>query len=144
MSLAQGKMKTHRLVAIVFLLLTPSVTLAQASRATNAAANRSWQSFWRQIAAAINKKDHVALRKMMANNFADDSGGLNASEWLQFLDKNERNGSWRDLQKSFAKGTVINMNWKSKGIPTRVTKDNAYYFEFRKDNRWYFAGVVGD
>ena len=143
MSLAQNKMKTHRLLAIVFLLLVPSVTFAQTSRATNAAANRSWQSFWRQITAAINKKDRVALRKMMPNNFTDESGGLTASEWLQYIDKNERNGSWRDLQKSFAKGTVINRNWSSK-VPTRVTKDNAYYFEFRKDKRWYFAGVVGD
>jgi hypothetical protein len=38
---------------------------------------------------------------MMAENFADDSGGLNATEWLRFIDENERKGSWRDLQKSF-------------------------------------------
>ncbi len=23
-------------------------------------------------------------------------------------------------------------------------KDKGYYFEFRKDKKWYFAGVVGD
>ena len=137
-------MKTHRLLAMVFLLLASSATLAQPSRATNAVANRSWQSFWRQITTAINKKDRVALRKMMPNNFSDDSGGLTGSEWLKFMDENERKGSWRDLQKSFAQGTVINRNWNSKGIPTRVTKDNRYYFEFRKDKKWYFAGVVGD
>jgi hypothetical protein len=137
-------MKTHRIVAMVLLLLAASATFAQTSRATNADANRSWQSFWRQITVAINKKDHVALRKMMPNNFADGGGGLTPGEWLRFIDQNERKGSWRDIQKSFAQGTVINRNWRSKGIPTRVTKDNGYYFEFRKDKKWYFAGVVGD
>ena len=80
----------------------------------------------------------------MANNFADVSGGLNAKEWLKSIDENERNGSWRDLGKSFAQGTKSSREWSAKGIPTRVTKDNGYYFEFRKDKRWYFAGVVGD
>ena len=64
-------MKTQRILAMVFLLLAASATLAQPSRATNEAANRSWQSFWRQITTAINKKDRVALRRMMANNFAE-------------------------------------------------------------------------
>ena len=137
-------MKTQRILAMVFLLLAVSATLAQPSRATNAAANRSWQSFWSQVTTAINKKDRVALRRMMANNFADDSGGLNGKEWLKFIDENERKGSWRDLQKSFARGTKVSKEWSAKGIPTRVTKDNAYYFEFRKDKKWYFAGVVGD
>jgi len=63
---------------------------------------------------------------------------------LKFIDENERSGSWRDLRKSFAKGTVVNRIWSSKGVPTRVTRDKGYYFEFRKDKRWYFAGVVGD
>jgi len=125
--------------AMFFLLLAASATFGQTSRATNAEANRRWPSFWRQITAAINKKDRVALRKMMPDNFSDDRGGRTASEWL-ILDENE----WRDLQKSFAKGTVVNRIWPSKGIPTRVTRDEGYYFEFRKDKRWYFAGVVGD
>ena len=137
-------MKTYRILAMVFLLLAASATFAQTSRATNAEANRSWQSFWRQITVAINKKDHVALRKMMPNNFDDGGGGLTPSEWLKFIDQNERKGSWRDLQKSFAKGTVVNREWSAKGTLTRVTKDTKYFFEFRKDKKWYFAGVVGD
>ena len=137
-------MKTRRTLAMVFLLLAAPATFGQPSSAANAEANRSWQSFWRQVTAAVNKKDHAALRKMMPDNFSDDSGGLTGAEWLRFIDQNERRGSWRDLQKSFAKGTVVNKNWNNKGIPTRVTKDNKYYFEFRKDKRWYFAGVVGD
>jgi hypothetical protein len=80
---------------------------------------------------------------MMADNFADDSGG-ERREWLRFIDENERKGSWRDLQKSFARGTIVNKEWPSKGVPTRITRDKFYYFQFRKDGKWYFAGVVGD
>ena len=137
-------MKTPRILAIAFLLLAASATFSQTSQAANAEANRSWQSFWRQITVAVNNKDREALRKMMSNNFSDVSGGLNRDQWLRLIVQNERNGSWKDLRKSFAKGTVVNRNWPSKGIPTRVTRDNYYYFEFRKDKRWYFAGVVGD
>jgi hypothetical protein len=137
-------MKTQRILTIAFMLLAASTTFGQTPRATNAEANRNWQSFWSQITVAVNNKDREALRKMMSTNFADDSGGLNRDEWLRLIVQNERKGSWRDLRKSFAKGTVVNRNWPSKGIPTRVTRDNYYYFEFRKDKRWYFAGVVGD
>jgi hypothetical protein len=137
-------MKAQRTFAMALLLMAASATLGQTSRATNNEANRSWPSFWRQVTAAINRKDQAGLRKMMPDNFSDDSGGLTAAEWLRFIDQNERRGSWRDLQRSFAKGTVVNKNWNNKGIPTRVTRDNKYYFEFRKDKRWYFAGVVGD
>jgi hypothetical protein len=139
-----GKMKTKLMIAMVLLLLAASGTLSQTPRATNTEANRSWASFWRQVTVAVNKKDRVALKKLMSDNFSDESGGLNGSEWLKFIDENARRGSWRDLQKSFAKGTKVNTNWPSKGIPTRVTKDNLYWFEYRKDKRWYFAGVVGD
>jgi hypothetical protein len=136
--------RTQRVFALVFLLLVASAAFGQTSRVTNADANRAWQRFWHQITAAIKKKDRVALRKMMPKNFDDGGGGLTPSEWLKFIDENERRGSWSDLQKSFARGTVINKNWPSKGIPTRITKDNRYFFEFRKDKRWYFGGVVGD
>ncbi len=137
-------MKTQRILAMVFLLLAASATFSQTSRATNAAADQSWQSFWRQITVAMNKKDRVALRRMMPSNFDDGGGGLTGSEWLKYIDENERKGSWRDMQKSFAQGTVVNRNWPDKGVPTRVTKDNKYYFEYRKGKKWYFAGVVGD
>jgi hypothetical protein len=81
---------------------------------------------------------------MMPDDFYDGGGGLTPTEWLEFIDENEKNGSWRDLQKSFNKGTVMSEEWTITGTPTRVTKDNGYYFEYRKDGRWYFAGVVGD
>ena len=135
--------KRYLLIASI-LLLTACAALAQTSRSRTEEANRAWPSFWKQFTAAVNKKDRVALRKMMPDNFADDSGGLNANEWLNFIEENARKGSWRDLQKSFARGTVLNNEWRHKGVPGRITRDKFYYFEFRQDNKWYFAGVVGD
>jgi len=137
-------MKTQRMPAIVFLLVVSSLAFGQIPQTKTAEADRMWPAFWSQINAALNKKDSVALRKLMAKNFSDDSGGLSGAEWLKLINKNARKGSWRDLRKSFATGTVVNREWSAKGILTRVTKDEHYYFEFRKDKRWYFAGVVGD
>ena len=107
-------------------------------------ANQAWPTFWHPFLVAINSKDHSALKKMMPEDFYDGGGGLTPTEWLEFIDENEKHGSWRDLQRSFAKGTVMSEEWTKTGTPTRVTKDNGYLFEFRKDRRWYFAGVVGD
>jgi hypothetical protein len=81
---------------------------------------------------------------MMPSDFFDGGGGLTPKEWLKFIDKNESKGSWRDLQKSMASGATFDRAWSAKGVPTKVTRDNAYYFEFRKDGKWRFAGVVGD
>jgi hypothetical protein len=136
-------MTKTKTLSLLLILLVPSLTFAQASRSNSAAANASWQSFYTKFRVAVNKRDRAAMLRMMPDDFFDGGGGSTASEWLQFIDKNAKNGSWRDLQKSFAAGTVINKNW-SKRIPTRVTKDNGYYFEFRRDKKWYFAGVVGD
>ena len=136
--------KTKSCYLPIMLALVLGAGAVAAQNKTDSPANRAWAGFWRQFTAAANKKDRVALRKMMAENFADESGGLNATEWLRFIDENERKGSWRDLQKSFARGTIVNKEWPSKGVPTRITRDKFYYFEVRKDGKWYFAGVVGD
>jgi len=137
-------MTKTRILFLLFLLLVPSLTFAQKARSPWAAANASWQSFYTAFRVAVNKRNHAAMLRMMPDDFFDGGGGETASEWLHFIDQNAKSGSWRDLQKSFAQGTVINRDWSKKGIPTRVTKDNGYYFEFRRDQKWYFAGVVGD
>jgi hypothetical protein len=136
--------KTTNFLAILLLLCTPYVALSQSPASRMAEAERSWPTFWRQFTAAINKKDHAALLRVMPADFSDGGGGSSAKEWLQFIDENERKGSWRDLRKSVARGVRINRDWSNKGVPTKVTRDNRYYFEFRKDAKWYFAGLVGD
>jgi hypothetical protein len=137
-------MTKTRLLFLSFILLVPSLTFAQRSRSAWAEANAGWQSFYTAFRAAVGRRDRAAMLRVMPDDFFDGGGGSTAGEWLQFIDENARNGSWRDLQKSFARGTVIHRQWSRKGAPTRVTKDNAYYFEFRGDKKWYFAGVVGD
>ena len=143
--IVKGKIMTRtKLLFLLLFLFIPCLTFAQTSRSTWAAANASWQSFYTKFREAVNKRDHAAMLRMMPDDFFDGGGGLSAREWLQFIDENAKNGSWRDLQKSFSRRTVINRSWSKKGIPTRVTRDNGYYFEFRRDKKWYFAGVVGD
>jgi len=136
-------LRISHLIPAALIVVVCSSSFARTPASINSIADQKWPSFWRQFSQAVNKKDGATLRKMMPADFFDGGGGLTPSEWLQFINDNERKGSWRDLQRSIARGTIRNRNWSSKGIPTRVTKDNGYYFEFRKD-RWYFAGVVGD
>jgi hypothetical protein len=136
---------TKRVTLLLCLLLVlPSLTFAQNSSSRWTAANAKWQSFYTSFRAAVNKRDRAAMLRMMPDDFFDGGGGDTASQWLGFIDNNARKGSWRDLQKSFAQGTIVERHPNTVGIPTRVTKDNRYYFEFRKDQKWYFAGVVGD
>jgi hypothetical protein len=132
------------LLAAPLMLLVALAALSQTPAARFTTAERTWVSFWRQFTLAIDKKDHAALLRMMPSDFFDGGGGLTPKQWLKFIDENEANGSWRDLRKSVAGGAKTNRTWTAKGVPTKVTRDSAYYFEFRKDGKWYFAGVVGD
>ena len=136
--------KRNHLLAGLLLLSVAFAAFSQTPVSRTATAERSWPGFWRQFTVAINKKDHASLLRMMPSDFSDGGGGLTPKEWLSFIDENERSGSWRDLQRSMARGAKINRTWSAKGVPTKVTRDKAYYFEFRKDGKWYFAGVVGD
>ena len=115
---------------------------APPSKAEMLAANKAWPAFWRAFLAAIKSSDRAALKKMMPDDFFDGGGGLTPAEWLEYIQENKTKGSWRDLNRSFSKGTVISAEWIREGVPTRVTRDKAYYFEFREDQRWYFAGIV--
>jgi hypothetical protein len=144
MTVFQPMSKTHHLLWAILLVCLTCAVHAQTSATKIRAGERSWPMFWRQLTEAIKKKDHAELLRMMPNDFFDGGGGLTPKEWLQFIDENERNGSWRDLQKSVTGGAKISRNRSAKGVPTKVTRDNGYYFEFRKDGKWYFAGVVGD
>lgn len=136
-------LRSRSVFSVLLLIILACNSLAFKS-AADPAANRSWPGFWRQFTIAVNKKDKDSLLKVMPTDFFDGGGGLTPVEWLRFMDENVRNGSWRDLRRSVAGGTVLNKQWSRKGVLTRVTKDNGYYFEFRKDKKWYFAGVVGD
>src|ERR1700682_674483 len=104
-------MTKKRILVLLFLLAVPSFTIAQKSRSQWTAANASWQSFYTAFRAAVTRRDRAAILRTMPDDFFDGGGGGTASEWLQFIDENAKNGSWTDLQKSLAKGTVINRSW---------------------------------
>jgi hypothetical protein len=135
--------RSNCLIVLVILFVTLA-EFSQTLAAPTATAERAWPGFWRQFTLAINRKDHAALLRMMPSDFLDGGGGLTPREWLKFIDENEAKGSWRDLQKSMAGKAKFDGALSVKRVPTKVTRDKAYYFEFRKDGKWYFAGVVGD
>ena len=132
-----------RLIALSLVLLLTPAAHAQKSQ-SNASANQAWPAFWHQFSDAINRKDSAALLKMMPSDFSDGGGGMSAAEWLEYINANEQHGSWKDLQRSVARGTVISKEWSNNKVLTRITRDKHYYFEFRKDKKWWFAGVAGD
>jgi hypothetical protein len=125
---------------IIFLLLTawlvfPVLTYSQVSRA----ADKSWNSFWKQFSAAVNRKNRAALKGLMASekDFSSGGGSENRNEWLNLLEK--RNW-WSLLQKSVRLGTKP---YEDGSKPSRVTKDNHLVFVFI-GGRWRFVGPMGD
>ena len=104
-------------------------------------AESAWPSFWSAFKLAINAKDKAKLLKMMPDDFFDAGGGQTPAECLQYIDQNERKGSWRDLRRSISRGTRVSKRHEK--LSTRFTLDHYYYFEFR-NGQWWFAGVAGD
>jgi hypothetical protein len=128
-------MKTARILSVALLLLIPSVGIPQ-SRTATGAANRSWQSFWRQFSTAVNKKDRAALRRMMSSDFYSGGGEATAAEWIRYMDEHKL---WRQHQQSVALGTKP---YKMEGNPGRVTRNDHLIFEF-KGGRWRWWGIMG-
>jgi hypothetical protein len=125
-------------IPFFFLLLfmfVPSVIYAQS------AAEKSWPSFWRQFSTAVNKKDKVALKRLMSSesDFFSGGGGESRDQWLQMLDQNK---FWPLLQRSVRLGAKAYITPYEKRL-SRITKDRHLIFKFI-NNRWRFVGVMGD
>jgi hypothetical protein len=90
----------------------------------------------------VNKRDRIAVKRMMANPFETNGGGqFTPTEFLNAMSR----ANWRELQKSVALGTKPYGN--RNGRPDRVTKDQdagCPIFEFGKDGRWRWVAVMGD
>jgi len=129
-----------RMVCFLFFLLVPSHFFGQKSR-VQSAVNKAWPSFWANFTVAMNKKDRKTLPQMVCDKFLDpsDYGELSTSKWIEIMD--EQN-SWRDYQRSLARGTKP-ATWVSGEPPTRWTRDDHLYFEFR-NGKWCWAGLAGD
>jgi hypothetical protein len=59
------------------------------------AANKAWPAFWRAFLAAVKRRDHSALKKMMPDDFFDGGGGLTPTEWLDYIEENKTPSSRR-------------------------------------------------
>ncbi len=123
-------MKKIRILILAFCLLIPASAFAQTSTA-----NKSWNSFWTKFSTAVNKKNQVALKGLMASerDFFSGGGGETRNEWLASV-------SWAELKKSVRRGTKVD---NSDGKPGRLTKDNHLVFAFI-GGRWRFMGPMGD
>ena len=123
-------MKKTRVLMLAFCLLIPASGFAQTS-----AANKSWNSFWTKFSTAVNKKNRVAMKSLMASerDFFSGGGGETRNQWLASV-------SWAELQKSVRRGVKID---NSDGKPGRITKDKYLVFAFF-GGRWRFMGPMGD
>ena len=127
-----------RPVLLVVLACLLSLSPFGVRNSTQAQGN-SWQSFWRQFTAAVNKRDRVALKALMSSerDFFSGGGGENRDEWIQMIEDRK---AWRDLQRSVASGTVP---LRSERRTSRITRDRVLIFSLI-GGRWRFVGVMGD
>jgi len=116
-------------------LAFPVLVSAQTSRA----ADKSWNAFWTQFSAAVNRKNKAALRRLMASekNFSSGGGAGGRAGWLADL---EENSWWGLLQRSVRTGTKPYAEGRR---PARVTRDNRLVFQYI-GGRWQFTGPMGD
>lgn len=125
---------------ICFLFLTlclcvPAFAFAQAKNN----ADKSWQPFWTEFSAAVNKKNKAGVKKLMSQekDFFSGGGGETRDEWLQMIDEQRW---WGRLQKSVRLGTKP---YNYDGRPSRITKDNHLIFVYI-GRQWRFVGLMGD
>ncbi len=123
-------MKKTRILFLAFCLLIPASAFAQTSTA-----NKSWNSFWTKFSTAVNQKNRVGLKSLMASerDFFSGGGGETRNEWLASV-------SWTELKKSVRRGVKVD---NSDGKPGRLTKDNHLVFGFL-GGKWRFMGPMGD
>jgi hypothetical protein len=132
--------KTCVLLLILFLLV-PTSSFAQGSRSASIAANKSWPQFWVRFNRAIKNRDRVTLRRMMADDFSDHGGGSPADYYVTQVFSKEMS---REYQRSLSSGTEL-IEYGER--PARFTRRKDYpklIFEYGKDRRWRWIGLVGD
>jgi hypothetical protein len=135
------KMFRNCILLFVVSLLALTFVSAQTSRSTTTAANKSWQQFWVRFNQVVKKKDRIALREMMSNDFDDNGGGSPAENYVKDVFSKRMS---RDYRLAIASGTKP-FDYDDK--PSRITKRGEYpqlIFVYSKGNGWQWAAIMGD
>lgn len=145
-------------ILLALCLLVPQATFAQ----RNTSAERGWKPFFLAFRAAVRKRDRVALREMMVNDFYFSGGGGDDNGDGDFRDdafnffSAARPDGWRAFDTTLAQGSVVTgKTWKQRAKeetvvrvspPAANAKRNVSgprpkvawlaFFEYR-DGRWY-------
>jgi hypothetical protein len=158
-------MKLIGILILIVALLFPQLSNAQkrnrilsrSNAQLNAAAEKSWPSFFADFRVAVKKRNRAALRKMLAPNLLFSLGHHQSDhldEAFKFWDANNGRG-WKAFNRILAQGTEPQARWWHNGEspkgPSRVAPAIANHrvnilrgridwyaiFEFREDGRWY-------
>ncbi|MBV9960221.1 MAG: hypothetical protein JO360_17475 [Acidobacteria bacterium] len=162
-------MKYSKACTLALLLLIPQITFTQTRRPQrspfqkSAAAERAWPAFFRRLKSAVKRRDRARLKGMMIPEFHYTLGhhaGPQEDDFREDAFKHwdaSYNPTWKDLERTLAKGAVPLAAWWREGNrellpPTRVAPPAANtkwridgqhvrfiaMFEYR-DGRWYFV-----
>jgi len=115
---------------LLVLLYVPSISCAQG------AADKSWNPFWTQFAAAVKMKNKATVKRLMVPESGWYSGEGTRDEWLGSLDKN---GWWSRVQRSVSLGTMPFRDLSRR--PSRITKDRQLTFQYI-GGKWRFVGIM--
>src|ERR1700686_961703 len=162
-------MKRSRTLIWFLTLLVPTTVYTQTHRLRDSlfensvVADRKWSPFFKQLRAAVRRRDRVRLKQMMIPKFHYTLGHHARNQKEDFREEafkywdDPLNDGWRALNRTLAKGAVPMAAWWRKGNkqespPTRVAPPAANIrriidrylvshialFEFR-NGRWYFT-----
>lgn len=140
-----------------------SLLLSSDVIAQNTASQRAWKPFFASFQAAVKKRDRTALEKMMSRDFyylssgGDENGNEDTRDEAFEYWQSTGEGSWQNLDKTIAAGTVVNTAIREPGntLPSRIAPPLAnnrraianrsfeWYavFEFR-DGKWYWVAFT--
>lgn len=122
------------------------------SNSSNPSSNEDWNTFWDTFRSAMRKRDRLALRAMMPNNFEWTFmayyRGERRDAFFRSLDENRGSG-WRALNALIVRGAVVGKDSTSQK-PVRISPppNNDPYveecrasFEF-KNGRWWWTSFL--
>ncbi len=162
-------MKRAKALILIFILLISQAAYTQTRRPRtslfqrNAAADRAWLPFFKNLRIAVKRRDRARLKEMMFPAFHYTLGHhawLQQNDWREDAFKywdSPYNPGWKALDRTLAKGAVPMAAWWREGdkeqspptriapptasIKRRVDRDLVPYiaiFEYR-NRRWYFT-----